>query len=573
MHKRSFLDSILAFFASSQAGAVARRFFRAVNDADGVQARGLEKLIRRSAPSRFGRSHGFDRIRTYEDFVRQVPVRSYSDLSPFIEEVREGRVDALFAPGERILMFALTSGTTDQPKYIPITREVLAECRAGWNIWGLKAIMDHPASLLRHILQVTSSMHDHAAPSGVPCGAITGLLAATQKKLVRRYYTSPPDVAAIADPTAKYYTIMRLAMPRDVSWAVTANPATLLLLARTGNEHKERLIRDIHDGTLWSELPVPAAVRSALRPRLKADSQSAARLASIASRTGTLYPKDYWRMDFLAHWTGGTMGLYRAQFPRFFGDIPVRDIGLIASEGRMSIPIADHTASGILAITSHFYEFIPTEEYGTPGPTVLRMHEIREQGEYFLLLTNASGLFRYDLGDRVRVTGRIGQAPLIEFLSRDAHTSSMTGEKLTEDQVVQAMQQVCTRAAESNGALEADREQIVDFVLAPRWGEVPYYRLYVEAGAIRTHPNLAAEMDAALARINNEYESKRKTFRLGAVELAVLPDGELVRRDRELRMKRSRTSEQFKHQYLQPSPGLDGELEAVEIPREKVRTT
>ena len=44
-----------------------------------------------------------------------------------------------------------------------------------------------------------------------------------------------------------------------------------------------------------------------------------------------------------------------------------------------------------------------------------------------------------DLGDRVRVTGRLGQAPLIEFLSRDAHTSSLAGEKLTEDQVVQAV--------------------------------------------------------------------------------------------------------------------------------------
>ncbi len=570
MAKRSFLDSLLAHIARTHAGSVSRRFFRDLHRARRVQSRLMSQLVHRAAPSRFGRAHGFDRIRSYPDFVERIPIHTYADLSPYIEQLREGQVDALFAPGERILMFALTSGTTDQPKYIPITSSVLADCRRGWNVWGLQAILDHPASLLRHILQVTSSMHDHAAPSGVPCGAITGLLAATQKKLVRRYYTSPAAVAAINDPTAKYYTIMRLAMPRDVSWAVTANPATLLVLARIGDEHKERLIRDIRDGTLWADLPVPSAVRDALRPRLKADREAADRLGRIASRDGTLYPKDYWRMDFLAHWTGGTMGLYRSQFPKYFGEVPVRDIGLIASEGRMSLPIKDSTASGVLAISTQFFEFIPVGEYGTEKPSVLQMHELREGEAYFLLLTNGSGLFRYDIGDRVRVTGRLGETPLIEFLSRDAHTSSMAGEKLTEDQVVAAMESVCDGRLARAGA---DGEQIVDFVLAPRWGEVPCYRLYVEQAAAEQRPELAKEMDTALARMNNEYESKRQTLRLGPLELFVLPDGVITERDRELRRKRSRTSEQFKHQYLQGLPGMDQELEAAGRVHESARQT
>lgn len=512
----------------------------------------MTQLIRLGSQSHFGRAHHFQRIRTYEDFRANVPVQTYGDLAPYIERVRSGEVQALFAPGDEILMFALTSGTTAQPKYIPITRTVLAECRRGWNIWGLKAIMDHPASLLRHILQVTSSMRDHLAPSGVPCGAITGLLAATQKKLVRRYYTSPAAVAGITDPVAKYYTIMRLAVPRDVSWAVTANPATLLLLARTANEHRQRLIRDIADGTLWQDLNIPGEVRTALQPRLAADPGAARRLDAIASRQGGLYPKDYWRLDFLAHWTGGTMGLYRSQFPRYFGTPPVRDIGLIASEGRMSIPVGDNTTSGVLAVTAHYFEFIPADEYGTTRPTVLRMHEVKEGEEYFLLLTNASGLYRYDIGDRVRVTGRMGQAPMIEFLSRDAHTSSMTGEKLTENHVVTAMEMVC-----------GERDQISDFVLAPRFGEVPYYRLYVESTAADTRPELANSLDRALASVNAEYESKRKSLRLGPLELAILPDGAIAERDRQLRAQRARTSEQFKHQYLMASPGMDREIEAL----------
>lgn len=555
MAHRTLLDSLLAKAAGFQAERTTRRFIALLDRAIQHQSSLLTQLLRRGAHSRFGRDHGFDRIRSYGDFCGQVPIYSFADISPYIEKVRAGDVGALLPPNERVLMFALTSGTTAQPKYIPITPTVLAECRRGWNIWGVKAIMDHPPSLLRHILQVTSSMDDHSAPSGVPCGAITGLLAATQKRLVRKFYTSPAIVAGIKDPTAKYYTIMRLAIGRDVSWAVTANPSTLMLLAKTADDHKAQLIRDLRDGTLWSEIPVPDEIRDALRPRLAAQPDAAARLERIASKSGTLYPKDYWRMDFLAHWTGGTMGLHRSQMPRYFGDVPVRDIGLIASEGRMSIPLSNETASGVLSITSHFFEFIPVEAYGTEKPTVLRMHEVREGEEYFLLLTNASGLYRYDIGDRVRVTGRMGQAPMIEFLSRDAHTSSLTGEKLTEHQAVLAMQQVCGE--------QPDR--IAEFVLAPCWGEPPCYRLYVEQFAARCVERLAEKLDRALCSVNGEYASKRETLRLGPVELCPLPDGFLARRDQELRRARSRTSEQFKHQYLLASPGKDMDLNSAAV--------
>lgn len=550
MSNRSPLDSLLAKAASFQAGRTTRRFTSQLDRAIQCQDSLLQSLLRRGAQSEYGREHGLAEVRTYGEFQKRVQVCDYAAISPYVEKVRAGHVEALLPPDERVLMFALTSGTTAEPKYIPITSSVLTECRHGWNIWGLKVIMDHPRSLLRHILQVTSSMHDHAAPSGVPCGAITGLLAATQKRLVRKYYTSPAIIAAIKDPTAKYYTIMRLAITRDVSWAVTANPSTLILLAKTADEHKDRLIRDVHEGTLWSELAVSPEIRHALRPRLVAQPDLAKRLERLASAQGALLPKDYWNLDFLAHWTGGTMGLYRSQIPRYFGEVPVRDIGLIASEGRMSIPMSDETASGVLAITTHYYEFIPAGEYGSQNPTILRMHEVKEGEEYFLLLTNASGLTRYDIGDCVRVTGWMGQAPMIEFLSRDAHTSSLTGEKLTEHQVVLAMKSACGG--------QADR--LVDFVLAPRWGDPPHYRLYVEQSVERSFDRLAARFDAALRTANGEYESKRSTLRLGELEVAALPNGTLARREREMRLARSRTSEQFKHQYLLAKPGADADL-------------
>ncbi|MFQ5430744.1 MAG: GH3 auxin-responsive promoter family protein [Phycisphaerae bacterium] len=569
--RRSLLDRLKARIGRAHASRLTRRFFDAVRQATQTQDALLARLIADGAPGGFGREHHFDRIRGYTDFRANVPIRSYREMVPYLDRVRRGEIAALFRPGEKILMFALTSGTTAEPKYIPITPRVLADSRRGWNIWGVKALLDHPACFLRHIVQVTSPMDDHRAPSGVPCGAITGLLAATQKRLVRQYYTSPLEVSRIVDSRAKYYTIMRMAIPKDVAWAVTANPATLLLLAKTADEHRESIIRDIHDGTLRADLPIEDDIRQSIEQRLRPDPVCARRLERIVAVEGALHPRSYWNLGFLAHWTGGTMGLYQARFPKYFGDVPARDIGLIASEGRMSIPIDDGTAAGILAVTSQFFEFIPAEAYpGTreraipPETPTLRSHELATGKEYFLVLTNSSGLYRYDMGDRVRVTGWAGAAPLIEFLSRDDHTASMAGEKLTENQVVTAMREVIGSAPASGPSEPTDaaaRGPIVDFILAPRWEEVPRYRLYVETGAARHVDRLAERFDAALRAVSVEYDQKRATLRLEAVELARLPDGTLAERDRRLRRERSRTSEQFKHQYLLARPGLDAELD------------
>ena len=67
----------------------------------------------------------------------------------------------------------------------------------------------------------------------------------------------------------------------------------------------------------------------------------------IVHRTGTLYPKDFWPKDcIIGNWTGGSVGAYLRHFPKYYGNTPVRDVGLIASEGRMTIPVSDATPSG-----------------------------------------------------------------------------------------------------------------------------------------------------------------------------------------------------------------------------------
>ncbi len=83
-------------------------------------------------------------IRSAADFRKRVPIGGYDRHEPYIDRVRRGETSALFGPGTDVLMFAMTSGTTNRPKTIPVTREALDDYREGWTIWGILAFDAHP---------------------------------------------------------------------------------------------------------------------------------------------------------------------------------------------------------------------------------------------------------------------------------------------------------------------------------------------------------------------------------------------------------------------------------------------
>ncbi|NOX58199.1 MAG: GH3 auxin-responsive promoter family protein [Planctomycetes bacterium] len=549
-HHMPLADRFRLAFAKSHARRMLSRMFRATDNLREKQTATLLKKIRRNASSEYGRDHGFADIKSDADFRRRVPITSYEDLEPYIEKVKAGDLRAMFGPGQTVHMFAKTSGTCDRPKYIPVTDHFLAEYRRGWNAFGVKVLMDHPGSFLRPIVQVASRMDEEHTVAGFPCGAISGLMAATQKRLVRRYYVVPRDIAYIDDAAARYYCVLRFSIATNAAFLVTASPATQLKLARIGDKHAERLIRDVRDGTIAREFEIPSDVRLRLERRISPDTDSAQRLNNIANETGRLLPRDYWNLGFLANWTGGTMGLYLRDFQEFFGNTPVRDIGLLASEGRMSIPIEDGSASGILDVADNYFEFIAADEYGIDNPTVLGACDVEVDKEYYILLTTSAGFYRYDIGDRVRVTGFYGDAPLIEFLHKGQHTSSLAGEKLNEKQVVTAFEKIADRFGYDG----------CNFVVAPKWDTTPYYLLHLESGSGIDEAKaqaLAKAFDHRLCSINIEYDSKRASSRLGPVQVNLLPANWLTEFDRVLSQRNRPANEQFKHRFLLSEPDAD----------------
>lgn len=523
------------------------QFESACQDPESVQAALLSHILRKQAATGFGRDHHFDDIRTVGDYRRNVPVAPYEYVAPYIGRVQRGDTRALLAD-RRVLMFALTSGTTASRKFIPVTDDYLAAYRRGWNMWGIKMYRDHRGRkiAMRPIVQLGGDPEEFRTEAGIPCGNLSGYTAMIQRRLIRWMYTVPYVTGKIKDAKARYYIALRFSLPRNVSQFLAANPSTLVQLGRTLDSEKEHLIRDLADGTLRSDLDVPPDIRPWLAERVKKDPVRARELAAIAERSGHLFPRDVWPPEtvILNTWTGGSMGPYLRQLPRYFGEPPVRDLGLLASEGRMTLPFANFSPSGVLDIWSHYFEFIPEGEIDSKQPTVLGAHELSEGGSYYIIPTTLYGLYRYHISDLVRVTGFFGRTPQVEFLGKGHRFANLTGEKLSEYHVTRAMDAVAKRTP----------QPITAYSLAPTWDDSqPYYAIFLEesdaANATGTKAFLA-ELDRSLGEENIEYAAKRESGRLGPVRAAVIPNGTWAAWDRDRLSKTGGSPEQYKHPCL-----------------------
>ena len=71
-----------------------------------TQQKIFKSLIKSAKDTEFGIDHHFDKIKTFEDFQKNVPIRDYEDLKTYIEKVKSGEENILWKG--RPLYFAKT---------------------------------------------------------------------------------------------------------------------------------------------------------------------------------------------------------------------------------------------------------------------------------------------------------------------------------------------------------------------------------------------------------------------------------------------------------------------------------
>ncbi len=541
----------------AKAPPAVRRFTTVSRAPSKAQQRLLREILGTNAGTEFGRRHGFAGITTFAEFQERVPISGYEDLEPYIDAAMQGQPNQLTKRPP--VLFTTTSGTTGARKYIPMTREgKRAKSRLTW-LWLCGLYRDHPGIVGGRILSVVSPEVESHAPNGTPCGAESGHAYRTMPGPVRSIYTAPYGVFAIEDYEAKYYTLLRLAAGQDISCVATVNPSTIVLLAERLARHTESIIRDVRNGSLSPDFAVPQDLRASLH--LRPDPERARRLERAASSgDGVLRPGLAWpKLAAIGCWKGGTVGAYLSKFDSYFPQgPPVRDLGYYATELRGSVPLSDQGDAGVVAVSTNVLEFYPAGEDRAPEARELLPVERLEVGQrYFVYVTNASGLYRYDMNDIVEVAGHYQQTPLIRFIQKGKGVVSFTGEKLYEVQVIAAVEQALA-ALRGRYHFIAAVAELVD-------GAIPRLVFLIEFDdGIADHAGsaLVDRLDAALGDQNDEYQAKRKSLRYGAPIIRVVRSGEYDRYRRRMVETGQRADGQFKVLRLTSDTSFAAEFEA-----------
>jgi hypothetical protein len=334
---------------------------------------------------------------------------------------------------------------------------------------------------------------------------------------------------------------------------MTLNPSTILLLFQKVEQYAKQLHHDVEHGGITDDLDVGDTVRAYIAEHYTGNPERAAALRKLDPMLAhRIWPQ----LALGICWRSPMLRPYIDLLAPHFGNTPQRDYIMMASEGVMAIPMQDGGSGGPVAVGLHFYEFVPEDQIDRPEPDVLLPHQLEEGHKYVLILTNGSGLYRYNIGDVVRVTGFVGRTPCIEFLHRAGSTCSLTGEKLTEDQVTAAV-------SDAASALDVS---IKSFTLAPAKTGFPHYVALVEFSDEPARPRLEAfarRLDEALEQRNMEYGSKRSSQRLAAPELWVVKPGEYDARRRQ-RLAGGTSDSQIKPTHLTRDSSWADQFEILE---------
>ena len=149
-----------------------RTFEAATRDPATAQARVLRSLMKSNEETAFGRAHGFARISDCREYSRALPIADYEVLRPDINRIIAGEKNVLTADDPE--MFTTTSGTTAEPKLIPVTPRWRAQMEAMTRLWLSRAMRDHPGCLAHKALTIVSPAVEGKTPNGMSYGAMSG---------------------------------------------------------------------------------------------------------------------------------------------------------------------------------------------------------------------------------------------------------------------------------------------------------------------------------------------------------------------------------------------------------------
>jgi hypothetical protein len=398
----------------------------------------------------FGKDHGFADIKSHADFKKQVPIRDYEALKPYVERVLHGEENILWKGKPEY--FAKTSGTTSGTKYIPITKEsVPNHINSARNALLSYVHETGNGSFLDGGLIFLSGSPELDEKAGIKTGRLSGIVNHHVPQYLRTNQKPSYETNCIDDWETKLDKIIDETLRENM--------------------------------TLISGIPPWAQMY----------------FDRIQAKTGKKI-KDVFPNFSMFVYGGVNFEPYRAKLFDTIGKKIDSIETYPASEGFIAYQDSQ-LAEGLLLLlnTGIFFEFIPTEEYFNENPTRLSIEEVDLGKNYAVIINNNAGLWGYSIGDTIKFVSKKPYRIIVS--GRIKHFISAFGEHVIGEEVEKAMKFTMKKFPEVG---------LVEFTVAPNVTPaegMPHHEWLIEfAQPPKDMESFRLELDEQLRKLNVYYD-------------------------------------------------------------------
>ncbi|KAM0948558.1 putative GH3 family protein [Dioscorea sansibarensis] len=438
---------------------VVSRFEEATRDAQRLQLQTLRAILERNATVDYLQRHlsggslgGGDEA--VSSFRRLIPLSSYDDYADLIQRIADGSESPSALSLDPLLCFFYSSGTsTMSPKMIPFFESIPAKASSNLASQSSSALLQRlfpPRQSINKVLWFLYAGKIIATKGGFRAMAATAFPFQNKRSSstpLLSMCVSPPAVVLGSDNYQQMYCHLLCGLCCSASIdAIRAPYAVGLIRAIHLLESKwEQLCNDIEFGFVSSDFITDSSMREAVEELLGGPRPE------IAMAIRGFFGKGKWEGVLRELWpearyiscvTTGSMEQYYPKLRYYAGGIPILCGDYFSSECSVGINInrlsPPESTSFVIIPTAAYFEFLPFR-----AETLLETNETVdisgvEIGElYEIVVTTYRGLYRYRLGDVVKVIGFYNSSPEVKFITRAPKDSS---EIFTECDLMLAME-------------------------------------------------------------------------------------------------------------------------------------
>jgi hypothetical protein len=406
-------------------------------------------LMKDAKQTQFGKDHHFEQIKSYEDFVKQVPVRDYEALKPYVDRVVKGEENILWKG--KPLYFAKTSGTTSGAKYIPLTKESMPyHIEAARNAILLYIHETKKADFVNGKMIFLQGSPILEEKYGIKLGRLSGIVAHFVPKYLQKNRLPSWETNCIEDWETKVNAIVNETIAEDMT-VISGIPSWVQMYFEKLQQRAEKPVGDI------------------------------------------------FKNFNLFIYGGVNYEPYRAKFENLIGR-KVDSIELFpASEGFFAYQDSQKEKGMLLLLNAGiFYEFIKSEDFFTERPKRYTIGEVELGVNYVLIISTNAGLWGYNIGDTVQFTSLKPYRIIVS--GRIKHYISAFGEHVIGKEVECALQE----------AMIGTTIRVNEFTVAPQITPIeglPYHEWFIEFENEPDDSDTFAEaLDNAMRKQNIYYD-------------------------------------------------------------------